>query len=286
MARRYARIKVTIWGDRDFRNLSSAAQRLYLLLASSPEINLCGVTDWRPARIAKLASDTSAQDIEEAGAELVNSGYIVLTDDETEEALVRSFVRHDEGIKTPNIAAAVAKDYSAVYSDNLRGVIVHELHRLKEDEPDWKGWGAVRKVLGDPSVNPSGMKVSGKGSAKVSGNPSPNASDIPQPSTLYRSPQPKRVPRKRSTRLPEGWTPSDDMVAQMRTECPNVNQQSEYRKFVDYWRAQPGQKGVKADWEATYRNWIRKAAEYQPNNNKGDIDDLLGRAAQRMGIAQ
>jgi hypothetical protein len=130
------------------------------------------------------------------------------------------------------------------------------------------------------------MKVSGKGSAKVSGNPSPNASDIPQPSTLYRSPQPKRVPRKRSTRLPEGWTPSDDMVAQMRTECPNVNQQSEYRKFVDYWRAQPGQKGVKADWEATYRNWIRKAAEYQPNNNKGDIDDLLGRAAQRMGIAQ
>lgn len=28
--------------------------------------------------------------------------------------------------------------------------------------------------------------------------------------------------------------------------------------FRDYWKAQPGQKGVKADWEATWRNWCRR----------------------------
>jgi hypothetical protein len=28
--------------------------------------------------------------------------------------------------------------------------------------------------------------------------------------------------------------------------------------FVDYWIAQPGQRGVKVDWEATWRNWMRR----------------------------
>ena len=31
--------------------------------------------------------------------------------------------------------------------------------------------------------------------------------------------------------------------------------------FRDYWRAQPGQKGVKTDWPATWRNWCRRHSE-------------------------
>lgn len=31
--------------------------------------------------------------------------------------------------------------------------------------------------------------------------------------------------------------------------------------FADYWTAQPGQKGVKLDWLATWRNWLRREAE-------------------------
>ncbi|WP_207207357.1 hypothetical protein [Xylanimonas protaetiae] len=31
--------------------------------------------------------------------------------------------------------------------------------------------------------------------------------------------------------------------------------------FIDYWRAQPGQKGVKLDWVATWRNWLRRETE-------------------------
>lgn len=34
----------------------------------------------------------------------------------------------------------------------------------------------------------------------------------------------------------------------------------EAAKFCDHWRAQPGQKGVKLDWSATWRNWCRRAA--------------------------
>jgi hypothetical protein len=33
----------------------------------------------------------------------------------------------------------------------------------------------------------------------------------------------------------------------------------EVAKFRDYWIAQPGQRGVKLDWNATFRNWVRSA---------------------------
>jgi hypothetical protein len=41
-----------------------------------------------------------------------------------------------------------------------------------------------------------------------------------------------------------GWSPD---------RCSAV-----FDTFRDYWRAQPGQKALKADWEATWRNWCRR----------------------------
>src|SRR5205814_92454 len=37
--------------------------------------------------------------------------------------------------------------------------------------------------------------------------------------------------------------------------------QAELLKFRDYWIALPGAKGLKADWPATWRNWIRRITE-------------------------
>jgi uncharacterized protein YdaU (DUF1376 family) len=31
-------------------------------------------------------------------------------------------------------------------------------------------------------------------------------------------------------------------------------------EFRDYWKSQPGAKGVKLDWDATFRNWIRNSS--------------------------
>ena len=39
---------------------------------------------------------------------------------------------------------------------------------------------------------------------------------------------------------------------------------SESGRFKDYWMSQPGAKGVKANWKATWRNWVRSAAERNP----------------------
>ncbi|UXZ57063.1 hypothetical protein [Curtobacterium sp. Arg-1] len=47
----------------------------------------------------------------------------------------------------------------------------------------------------------------------------------------------------------------------MQSEAPGIDFQAEHPSFVDYWIAQPGQKGVKTDWDATWRNWMRRVAK-------------------------
>lgn len=71
-------------------------------------------------------------------------------------------------------------------------------------------------------------------------------------------------PRKRGTRLPEGWMPAPTTISEMRVECPTIDQRSEHRKFVDYWTAKTGRDATKLDWDATWRNWIRRASERSP----------------------
>jgi hypothetical protein len=83
----------------------------------------------------------------------------------------------------------------------------------------------------------------------------------PEPST-QNPPTQKKEPSAspRGTRLPEDWKPTEELIAWARDNAPGVGW-SEHEKFVDYWRAIPGAKGVKLDWAATWRNWMRRASE-------------------------
>jgi hypothetical protein len=54
------------------------------------------------------------------------------------------------------------------------------------------------------------------------------------------------------------------MVAWARANHPTVDGRAETERFKDHFRAAPGQKGVKLDWLATWRNWMRTAAERAP----------------------
>jgi hypothetical protein len=89
----------------------------------------------------------------------------------------------------------------------------------------------------------------------------------------------------RGTRLPDGWEPHTDVIAQMRSDHPRVDLKAEHAKFTDYWQAKAGRDARKADWNATWRNWIRRAAE-QPiravNGNHVATSDL--RVAQVQAL--
>ena len=61
----------------------------------------------------------------------------------------------------------------------------------------------------------------------------------------------------RGTRLQDPFVLPDEWRAFAKRERPDVDPEYEARKFADYWHAIPGAKGRKADWCATWRNWVR-----------------------------
>lgn len=70
----------------------------------------------------------------------------------------------------------------------------------------------------------------------------------------------ERAPRVTATRLPEPFPLTDELAKWGRENCPGVPR-SEHDRFVDYWRGVGGAKGRKADWVATWRNWMRRAQD-------------------------
>jgi hypothetical protein len=67
--------------------------------------------------------------------------------------------------------------------------------------------------------------------------------------------------RKRGTRIPEGFAVDDDMRQWAKgNNLGHLDLHAITVEFVDYWIGVPGTKGVKLDWIATWRNWIRRKA--------------------------
>lgn len=69
--------------------------------------------------------------------------------------------------------------------------------------------------------------------------------------------------RARGSRVPASDASRDDILEFAISEGID-HRHPEWARFLDHWRAQPGQRGVKLDWGATWRNWIRRSAEYGP----------------------
>ena len=78
----------------------------------------------------------------------------------------------------------------------------------------------------------------------------------------------KRTRAARGTRLPDGWQPDQALADWTRANAPAAANSLELDRFRDYWTAQPGAKGRKTDWAATWRNWARRCQEQASGPNR------------------
>ena len=70
---------------------------------------------------------------------------------------------------------------------------------------------------------------------------------------------------KRGSRLTQDWFLTKSMGEWALQERPDIDVRQVAEQFKDYWIAQPGQKGVKLDWDATWRNWVRNTKALKAN---------------------
>lgn len=277
MTREYARVNVTIWQDSDFRALPFPAQHLYTTLWAHPELSYCGVLDWRPGRLAALADGWTAQAIR-TFANCLAARHFIVTNDETEEVLIRSWVRWEEILKQPRLAVSYAKAFSAVAGNDIRAVLVHELEKIQKATPDIVGLKDQRvlSVLDNPSVSAKDLPVprdpfatgllTGLGIALGTGlgQTSPNVCIPPTTATAttplqqekagseepdHTAPKPKRKSPK--VPLPDGWAPNDKHRAWAAENRIDLNHEAERFRT----RALANDERY-ANWSMAFTNWL------------------------------
>lgn len=185
--RQYALIHRAILDDPSWRCLTRSQQNLYLLLLLKLSTNLCGVVDWRPKKLAVNASDMTVETIEADAVVLEKKLYIV-RDEDTDEVLIRSFLRNDAPLKSSKTAIAVRSSYTDTASSKLRGVIVFELQRLYKEQRDWQGWDQVRDLLDLPSIDPRRIVSGGEEAVSDALKRYPESSFSPLRDTSFDTP--------------------------------------------------------------------------------------------------
>jgi len=114
---------------------------------------------------------------------------------------------------------------------------------------------------------------------KLGGRPKSNPDAIPQETQMVSKDNPNHKPitnnhkpidkKTLGKRLANDLVLSDEWKEFCVNERPELNPVQTFDKFKDYWIAQAGQKGVKLDWFATWRNWVRNTNA--PKQNPADI---------------
>jgi uncharacterized protein YdaU (DUF1376 family) len=74
---------------------------------------------------------------------------------------------------------------------------------------------------------------------------------------------------KRGSRLAHDFLLTKEWENFCNDTRPELHPTKTFDQFKDYWIAQAGQKGVKLDWFATWRNWVRNTTV--PKSNPADI---------------
>jgi len=78
--------------------------------------------------------------------------------------------------------------------------------------------------------------------------------------------------RSRGSRLPPDWQPSEILKAWAVKDRPDLEIAVVVERFRDYWAAKPGKAGLKLDWEATFRNWVR---DEKPGKKTAPIGEVI-----------
>ena len=100
-------------------------------------------------------------------------------------------------------------------------------------------------------------------------NSPPNATLIAtnnhKPITINHKP---KVERTRGSRLSTDFCLTEEWKDFCQQDRPDLNPSKVFETFKDYWVAKAGQQGIKLDWFATWRNWVR--SQNQAPVNKAD----------------
>jgi hypothetical protein len=130
--------------------------------------------------------------------------------------------------------------------------------RLRNIRAESGRLGGNPNLLGG-KVNQNGNQTSNQDTNQPDKqSPTPSSSSSSSSSNSKESRSPQRGSRLTLPDLPEPWK------AYCRETRPDLKPESVWENFRDFWVAKPGKDGLKLDWEATWRTWVRRESLGKP----------------------
>ena len=83
-----------------------------------------------------------------------------------------------------------------------------------------------------------------------------------------------------SDELFETLKSNKELIDMAFLECPDIDFNRELLKFRDHWKGKSGKAGLKLDWLATARNWLRTAQEWKDERRGGVMSAAAALAKQ------
>lgn len=80
----------------------------------------------------------------------------------------------------------------------------------------------------------------------------------------------------RGSRLPDDWVLPADWQSWAEQERPDLDASAAACRFHDFWISKPGSSGVKLNWQATWRNWVRSERQAYGRPTQASSGTLAG----------
>jgi uncharacterized protein YdaU (DUF1376 family) len=181
--------------------------------------------------------------------------HLSLLEDLAYRRLLDSYYLHEKPISDD--CSAVARQIGMREHADIVEMVLKEFFELTDD-----GYVNCRADKEIQSYRGKIEQASRAGKASAERRSNARSTDVQpnikqEPVTNNHKPITKEKTATRGTRLPADWKPNDELVAWSKAERSDLDLRKVFAEFKDYWVSVPGVKGVKLDWDATWRNWVR-----------------------------
>lgn len=153
--------------------------------------------------------------------------------------------------------AEIRENMAELFLDDWQHKRINEELSKSEDKSNKAKDAASKRWQND--CNADGMRTHSECNADGDADAMPS---LPLPQSLSKKEKAKAFSKDaKGTRITGCWSPDpkDWHLAISEIGMPSADR--ELGKFRDYWIGIPGSRGRKLDWSATWRNWVKKAAD-------------------------
>lgn len=218
-------IKPEFFTSEDIVSLTPLARLFYVSLWCESDRE--GRLEWKPRtfKLRYLPGDDC--DINDLGSELIEAGLVVLYEID-----------------------------GKLYGE-IPGFKKHQVINNRESESTIPP--RVTTMNDASPTRESGVKAEGKGKEGKGKEGREQREDVPP--AAQPDPTPTKAKAPRATRLPADWQLPAEWESWALAEHPSWTREGVRHvadRFRDYWLAQGGANARKVDWQATWRNWVRR----------------------------